>query len=222
MRLSFGRRSAEAGPAIRPRGRGLGTFAGVFTPSILTILGVIMYLRLGWVIGSVGLLPTLFIITLSTSITFLTALSVSAIATDQHVRTGGAYYMISRSVGVETGGAVGIPLYLAQALSVGDYLAPANLHAPVRSYDSYGAAAITQLGRDSAAVEASLHCDREVDPEGAVHRSRLEDGRVIVRDANGDAAIGRLYIETSTVPLGRHGVCRCFPQKPEHRTQRAG
>ncbi len=121
MRLSFGRRSAEAGPAIRPRGSGLGTFAGVFTPSILTILGVIMYLRLGWVIGSVGLLPTLFIITLSTSITFLTALSVSAIATDQHVRTGGAYYMISRSVGVETGGAVGIPLYLAQALSVALY-----------------------------------------------------------------------------------------------------
>ncbi|UCC24670.1 MAG: hypothetical protein JSU98_13180 [Gemmatimonadales bacterium] len=100
---------------------GLGTFAGVFTPSILTILGVIMYLRFGWVVGNVGLLGTLAIVTLSTSITFLTALSVAAIATDQRVRTGGAYYMISRSLGLETGGAVGIPLFLAQGLSVALY-----------------------------------------------------------------------------------------------------
>ena len=93
---------------------GLGTFGGVFTPSLLTILGVIMYLRFGWVVGNVGLAGTLAIVTLSTSITFLTALSIAAIATDQRVRTGGAYYMISRSLGIETGGAVGIPLYLAQ------------------------------------------------------------------------------------------------------------
>jgi amino acid transporter len=99
----------------------LGTFGGVFTPSILTILGVIMYLRLGWVTGQVGLAGTLVIVTLSTSITFLTALSVAAIATDQRVRTGGAYYMISRSLGIETGGAVGIPLFLAQGLSVALY-----------------------------------------------------------------------------------------------------
>ena len=100
---------------------GLGTFSGVFTPSILTILGVIMYLRFGWVVGNVGLMPTLLIVTLSTGITFLTALSIAAIATDQRVRVGGAYYMISRSLGIETGGAVGIPLYLAQALSVALY-----------------------------------------------------------------------------------------------------
>lgn len=100
---------------------GLGTFGGVFTPSILTILGVIMYLRFGWVVGNVGLIGTLVIVTLSTSITFLTALSISAIATDQRVRTGGAYYMISRSLGIESGGAIGIPLYLAQALSVALY-----------------------------------------------------------------------------------------------------
>ena len=96
-------------------------FGGVFTPSILTILGVIMYLRFGWVVGNVGLVGTLVIVTLATSITLLTALSVSAIATDQRVRTGGAYYMISRSLGIETGGAVGIPLYLAQGLSVALY-----------------------------------------------------------------------------------------------------
>ncbi len=103
-------------------GAGLGTFGGVYTPSLLTILGVIMYLRFGWVVGNVGLLGTLIIVTLSTSITFLTGLSISAIATDRIVRAGGAYYMISRSLGIETGGAVGIPLYFAQAISVALYI----------------------------------------------------------------------------------------------------
>ena len=99
----------------------LGTFGGVFTPSILTILGVIMYLRFGVVVGNVGLLGTLVIVTISTSITFLTALSIASIATDQKVQTGGAYFMISRTLGVETGGAVGIPLFIAQTLSVALY-----------------------------------------------------------------------------------------------------
>jgi len=116
-----GRTSPPAQTVLTSRPGGLGTFGGVFTPSILTILGVIMYLRFGWVLGQVGLTKTLLIVTLSTSITFLTALSVAAIATDQRVRAGGAYYMISRSLGIETGGAVGIPLYLAQGLSVALY-----------------------------------------------------------------------------------------------------
>jgi amino acid transporter len=100
---------------------GFGTFAGVYTPSILTILGVIMYLRFGWVVGNVGLIQTLIIVTICTSITALTALSMASIATDRRVRTGGAYYMISRSLGVETGGAVGIPVYFALAFSVALY-----------------------------------------------------------------------------------------------------
>ncbi len=97
---------------------GLGTFGGVYTPSVLTILGVIMYLRFGWVVGNVGLLGSLIIVTLATLITFLTSLSVCAIATDRVVRVGGAYYMISRCLGIEVGGAVGISLYFAQALSI--------------------------------------------------------------------------------------------------------
>ncbi|NER35495.1 MAG: amino acid permease [Oscillatoria sp. SIO1A7] len=122
--LPFGQKPQNSQNSELPTaasGAGLGTFGGVYTPSILTILGVIMYLRFGWVVGNVGLLGTLVIVTLATSITFLTSLSVSAIATDRTVRTGGAYYMISRSLGIETGGAVGIPLYFAQAISVALY-----------------------------------------------------------------------------------------------------
>jgi len=108
-------------PIPQPERRKLGTFGGVFTPSILTILGVIMYLRFGWVVGNAGLPNTLIIVTIATAITLLTGLSIAQIATDQEVRAGGAYYMISRSLGPEIGGAVGVPLYLAQALSVALY-----------------------------------------------------------------------------------------------------
>ena len=104
-------------------GYGFGTFQGVFTPSILTIIGVVMYLRFGWVLSSVGLVPTLAIVTFSSAITFLTGLSISALATNMKMGGGGAYYMISRSFGVEVGAAVGIPLYLSQAISVAFYIA---------------------------------------------------------------------------------------------------
>jgi amino acid transporter len=114
--------TATAGSEPRQSGAGLGTFQGVFTPSILTILGVIMYLRFGWVVGNVGLALTLVIVITCTSVTFITALSMSSIATDRQVRAGGAYYMISRSLGLETGGAVGIPLYFALALSMALYV----------------------------------------------------------------------------------------------------
>ncbi len=81
-----------------------------------------MYLRFGWVVGNVGLLGTLAIVTLSTSITFLTSLSIAAIATNTPVKGGGAYFLISRSLGLEAGGAIGIPLFLAQAFSVSLYI----------------------------------------------------------------------------------------------------
>ncbi len=104
-------------------GYGFGTFQGVFTPSILTIIGVIMYLRFGWMLGNVGLLGSLALITLGSAITFLTGLSISALATNMRMKGGGAYFMLSRSLGVESGAALGLPLALAQAIGVSFYTA---------------------------------------------------------------------------------------------------
>lgn len=99
-----------------------GWFSGVFTPSILTILGVIMYLRLGWATGQVGLAGILAIVVLAHLITIATGLSVASIATNRTVGAGGAYNIISRSLGASSGAAIGIPLFLAQALSVTFYI----------------------------------------------------------------------------------------------------
>ncbi|WP_319562111.1 amino acid permease [Marispirochaeta sp.] len=102
--------------------RTLGTFGGVFTPSFLTIIGVIMYLRFGWIVGNAGLYRTLTIVVLANIITFITALSVSSIGSNERMETGGAYFMINRVLGFLPGGAVGIPLYLSQALSIALYI----------------------------------------------------------------------------------------------------
>lgn len=99
-----------------------GTFAGVFTPNVLTILGIILFLRAGWVVGQAGLDGALSIVLMANGISLLTGLSLAAIATSLRVRAGGNYYIISRTLGLEIGGAIGIPLYLSQAISVAFYL----------------------------------------------------------------------------------------------------
>ncbi len=99
-----------------------GTFGGVFTPNVLTILGLILFLRAGWVVGQAGMLGALLIVLIANAISFLTGLSLSAIATSMNVRAGGKYYLISRTLGREIGGAIGVPLYLSQAISVAFYI----------------------------------------------------------------------------------------------------
>jgi amino acid transporter len=99
----------------------LGTFSGVFTPSILTILGIILFLRLGYVVGNAGLGPALLILGLANGISILTSVSLSAIATNLKVKGGGDYYLISRTLGLEFGGAIGIVLFLAQSVSIAFY-----------------------------------------------------------------------------------------------------
>jgi amino acid transporter len=107
--------------ARMPHAGALGTFAGVFTPSILTILGIILFLRLGYVSGNAGLGRTLVILLLANGISVLTSISLSAIATNIKVKGGGDYYLISRTLGLEFGGAIGIVLFLAQSVSIGFY-----------------------------------------------------------------------------------------------------
>ena len=102
--------------------RKFGAFAGVFTPSILTILGVIMYLRLGWVVGQAGLIAALVIIIVAHVISITTGLSITAISTDKKIKAGGLYYMLSRSLGLPMGGAIGITLFVGTALSIALYL----------------------------------------------------------------------------------------------------
>ena len=99
-----------------------GTFNGVFVPTIISILGVIMYLRQGWVVGNAGLLGTWLIIVLSVGIALLTAFSLSSIATNTRLQAGGAYAIISRSLGLEAGACIGMALYLAQSFAITMYL----------------------------------------------------------------------------------------------------
>ena len=81
----------------------LGAFLGVFTPTILTILGVIMYLRFGWVVGNAGIYSTLLIVGIANAITLVTTLSLSSLTTNMKLGVGGAYFIISRSLGLEFG-----------------------------------------------------------------------------------------------------------------------
>jgi amino acid transporter len=102
-------------------GHGFGT-APVFLASISTILGAILFLRFGYALGNTGLLGALLIILLGHLVTIPTALAISEIATNRRVEGGGEYFIISRSFGTTIGGAIGISLYLSQAISVAFYM----------------------------------------------------------------------------------------------------
>lgn len=114
--------TSTKGAVLKAKGYQFGTIQGVFIPSILTILGVIMYLRFGWVLGNLGLGKTILLVTLATAITLFTTLSISALATNMKIGGGGAYYIISRSLGIDAGAAIGLPLFLAQALGISFYI----------------------------------------------------------------------------------------------------
>jgi len=99
----------------------LGTFGGVFVPSLLTILGIILFRRLGYVVGEAGLGHALIIIGFASTISILTSISLAAVATNFQVGAGGPYYLISRTLGVAFGGAIGVVLFLAQSISIAFY-----------------------------------------------------------------------------------------------------
>lgn len=96
--------------------------APVFLTAISTILGAVMFLRFGYSVGEVGFLGTLLIILIGHLVTIPTAMALAEIATNQKVEGGGEYFIISRSFGLNIGAAIGLALYLSQAISVAFYI----------------------------------------------------------------------------------------------------
>lgn len=101
-----------------PGGKRFGTFAGVYIPSVLTMASVVLYLRAGWVVGQLGLPLAIAIVLVAGGVAFITALSLSAVATNRSVGPGGEYHLLSRSLGLESGGAIGLPLVFCRAGSL--------------------------------------------------------------------------------------------------------
>ncbi len=107
----------------------------VFVTSISTILGAILFLKFGWAVGNLGFIKVAGIIILGHLVTIPTAFAVAEIATNQRVLGGGAYYIISRSFGLNIGAAVGVSLYLSQAISIAFYIiAFAEAFHPLQEY----------------------------------------------------------------------------------------
>ncbi|XP_061093728.1 solute carrier family 12 member 7 isoform X3 [Conger conger] len=100
----------------------MGTFIGVYLPCLQNILGVILFLRLTWIVGTAGIMESFAIVFMCCACTMLTAISMSAIATNGVVPAGGSYYMISRSLGPEFGGAVGLCFYLGTTFAGAMYI----------------------------------------------------------------------------------------------------
>ncbi|KIH88516.1 solute carrier family 12 (potassium/chloride transporters), member 9 [Sporothrix brasiliensis 5110] len=95
----------------------LGVVSGVYVPVCLSILSILMFLRFGSILGQIGLLGMLGLFVVSYLVDFVTALSLSAVASNGEVKGGGTYYLISRSLGPEFGGSIGLLFYLSQVLN---------------------------------------------------------------------------------------------------------
>eukprot|EP01064_Diplonema_japonicum_P030126 TRINITY_DN5034_c1_g1_i1.p1 TRINITY_DN5034_c1_g1~~TRINITY_DN5034_c1_g1_i1.p1 ORF type:complete len:872 (+),score=218.69 TRINITY_DN5034_c1_g1_i1:59-2674(+) len=100
----------------------LGTLQGVFFPCLANIFGVILFLRQPWICGQAGLIWSQVVVCSSVLTTTLTTLSISALSTNGQVKAGGTYFMISRTLGPEFGGAVGVSFYLATTIAIPMYL----------------------------------------------------------------------------------------------------
>ncbi|VVC37171.1 Hypothetical protein CINCED_3A017148 [Cinara cedri] len=96
----------------------LGWIEGVLTPCLLSIWGVMLFLRLPWIVGQAGIFDSVVIIFISLIIIVITTFSLSAISTNGRIKGGGLYFIISRSIGSEFGASIGVLLALANTISV--------------------------------------------------------------------------------------------------------
>ncbi|CEF61443.1 K-Cl co-transporter family and Amino acid permease/ SLC12A domain-containing protein [Strongyloides ratti] len=103
-------------------GAKMGTIIGVYLPCLQNIFGVLFFIRLSWIVGNAGIFGAFFVVFICCSVTFLTSISLSAIATNGVVPSGGPYYMISRNLGPELGGAIGFLFYLGTTVAGSMYV----------------------------------------------------------------------------------------------------
>ncbi|XP_010394959.1 solute carrier family 12 member 3 [Corvus cornix cornix] len=108
----------EPGRASMPEPVRFGWVKGVMIRCMLNIWGVILYLRLPWITAQAGIALTWLIILMSVTVTTITGLSISAISTNGKVKSGGTYFLISRSLGPELGGSIGLIFAFANAVAV--------------------------------------------------------------------------------------------------------
>lgn len=99
-----------------------GTLMGVFIPCLQNILGIIYYIRFSWIVGMAGIGGALAVVTLCGLCTFLTAVSLSAIATNGAMKGGGPYYLIGRALGPEVGVSIGLCFFLGNAVAGSMYV----------------------------------------------------------------------------------------------------
>ncbi|KAF9154476.1 hypothetical protein BG015_000825 [Linnemannia schmuckeri] len=97
----------------------LGVFSGVFVPCVLSIWGIILFLRFGFIIAQAGVMGTMAMFIVGYAINIFTTLSLSAISTNGTVRGGGVYYLLSRSLGPEFGGSIGLIYFLGTVIGCG-------------------------------------------------------------------------------------------------------
>ncbi|XP_065589516.1 solute carrier family 12 member 3 [Cyrtonyx montezumae] len=110
--------AGEPGRASAPEPVRFGWVKGVMIRCMLNIWGVILYLRLPWITAQAGIALTWLIILMSVTVTTITGLSISAISTNGKVKSGGTYFLISRSLGPELGGSIGLIFAFANAVAV--------------------------------------------------------------------------------------------------------
>eukprot|EP01063_Lacrimia_lanifica_P037684 TRINITY_DN780_c0_g2_i1.p1 TRINITY_DN780_c0_g2~~TRINITY_DN780_c0_g2_i1.p1 ORF type:complete len:969 (+),score=428.67 TRINITY_DN780_c0_g2_i1:45-2951(+) len=100
----------------------LGTMKGVYLPCVQNILGVILFLRLPWIAAQAGVIQCTLVVGLCILSTVITSLSLAAIATNGQVQAGGPYFIISRNLGPEIGGSVGVIFYLGTTIAATMYI----------------------------------------------------------------------------------------------------